>query len=56
MVGLVIGLTLGNALTNRVWYADSAKRGYAQYHKQTGAWEWVPKAKKAEVDDVGQHN
>lgn len=48
LCGLIATVVLG--CNDGRWKQDSIKRGYAEYDKQTGAWQWIEKQPKAEAE------
>ena len=43
--GIIIGLVLATCLETLKWRKDCIKRGYAQYNKTTGQWQWKEQSK-----------
>jgi len=44
IVGLSIGIAAGYCGTKRMYHKQAIERGYAEYNKTTGCWQWIEPA------------
>lgn len=50
LVGAIIAFVLIGVIRDKTDYRKQAiERGYAEYNKTTGKWQWVEKAEKVNV-------